>query len=364
MRKHLSVWSKGHPAATRHTETIDVILALRERAPWAVGRVLIEGAGIDPGSGWDAALQDVKVRDETDTSIDLDRLYQGYLSHVCCGEKSLRMYELAGWDADRLRAELKSNFSLNRLPRPRLKTDLRRAPLEGPKLVFAAHIEGTSVGVFATIRSYEERVEIDPNSLPIATRSTLPDFDELLAVRSVMYEAYGAIVVPDTANVAEVRVDAKVDETIHGINTFHQVMYSQLHHMSQSSAVISPVNLFGAIKSLYADKSEGIVSELSFATTTGSVKHEKMRSHESLRQETFHVGGVQALATDIEPFQISVRWRHQTAGSKRVTSPELSLRGSLSMIGSPSPQLHTAAIHKTGTFDEFHFVRDKLVKHA
>src|SRR5690606_32881010 len=113
---------------------------------------------------------------------------------------------------------------------------------------------------------------------------------------------------PSKTDVAEVSVDMFVDDTLHGMSDFHQKMYSQVHVFSSSKAVLSAMNLFGAIKSLYDAVDEGDVMELSFATTTGSVKTEKMRSRESLRKEKYHVGGIEALATEIEPYRIGVRW--------------------------------------------------------
>ena len=338
-------------------------MALRERAPWAIGRKILERVGLDAGHGWDAALDEIRFRDNFD-SVSLDELYHLFLQHVCCGEKSSRTFKLGSDNAQKLRVSLNENFALNRLSRPRIMQTLTKAHTTAPKLECAFHDSKATVGIFSSIRRFEERVPIQTSDMPEVAQGLFAGFDEIIAIRPVMYQAFGVIWLPDGTDLAEIRIDIMRDETVSAVGQFHQQMYSELHTRSGSSSIISPVNLFDAIKSLYNDKTEGNLMELSFATTTGSVKQERMRSHESLRQETYHVGGIEALSTEIEPFHIGVRWRRQQPGSKDVTAPELYLHGNLSQIGSPNPQLHTATIKKVFTYSDFDFVRNKIMEHA
>jgi hypothetical protein len=363
LASYLSIWSNGHAAASKKSEALEIILALRERAPWQVARRILERSGFEAGAGWDSAIADAKSRDDF-REVNIDELYSQYISHLCCGEKSLRRFNLGHENASRLRDYLRGQFGKKRVTRPRLRNSLLKAPLGDPELVCAFARDGATCGLFSTIRSFEERVEISPDQIPQGAFPSLAAFDELIAIRRVKYEAYGVIWILDDSDEAEIRIDTHVDDTSHGLADFHQRMYAQLHGRSGSKSVLSPINLFGAIKSLYDAKQEGILAELSFATTTGSVKQERMRSHASLRQETYHVGGVQALATEIEPFRIALRWRRQNALTKEVSSPELHLGGSLLMVSSASPELSTAAILRATSFDDFDFVHAKLLEHA
>lgn len=363
MISHLSVWQNGEASASKKSEILDIALALRERAPWSIARRILERVGLEAGHGWEAALDEIRFRDNFD-AISLDELYYLYFQHVCCGEKSTRLFKLGDSNAEVLRLNLKENFKLNRLKRPRILSSLAKAHVEPPQLECAFHDSNASVGVFSSIRRFEERVPIQTNDIPQAAQGVFAGFDEIIAIRAVMYQAYGVIWLPDNSDLAEVRIDIMRDETVNAVGQFHQQMYAELHSRSGSSSIISPVNLFGAIKSIYNDQTEGNLMELSFATTTGSVKQERMRSHESLRQETYHVGGIEALSTEIEPFHIGVRWRRQEPGVKTVTAPELYLHGNLSQIGTPNAQLHTASVKKVATYSDFDFVRDKLLEHA
>jgi hypothetical protein len=363
LAKHLSVWANGASIGSAKSEISDLVLALQERAPWPIARRYVGDAGIEAGLGWQQALDELSYLEDL-TKIDVDSLYQNYLAHVCCGEKSVRRFLLPAKLADTIRGALKSRGDIARLRRPRLKPALRRQKTSDPELVCVHRQAGGTYAIFSSIRSYEERHELKDDQIPQEARVAFEGYDEIIAITSVRYEAYSTIWVPDKRNIAEVSVDAFVDQSVHGVNDFHERMYIQLHKLTGATAVFSASNIFGAIKGIYDATAEGILSDLSFATTTGSIKHEKMRSHESLRQERYHVGGVEALATEIEPFRLGVFWRRQEPVTKEVTTPELHLVGTLAMLGSATPQLFTAGISRASGFDDFSFVRGKLDEYS
>ena len=114
---------------------------------------------------------------------------------------------------------------------------------------------------------------------------------------------------------------------------------------------------------MYEDENEGTVVELSFKTSTASIKNEKMRrTRLCLRDELYHKGGKDALGTKIEPFKVSIRWSFQH------DQPELTLagtsRGQQAANGQATGQLVTGAVIKNclGSVDYEH-VKARLVHH-
>ena len=187
----------------------------------------------------------------------------------------------------------------------------------------------------------------------------LQGYDELIAIRSIKYGAYGAIWLPDDEDTAEVRVDYRAGDTLHDLSSFHQLMYAALHAASGSAAVMQPRYLHDAIKSLYDAKGDGTVTDLAFSTTTGSVKNERMRSEQCLREETFHVGGRAALKTEIEPYKIGLNWALRVEGTDGFTYPQLFLDGNIN----DGNALLSATIRRATTHREYDWVRNKLIEH-
>jgi hypothetical protein len=357
MPGYLSVWRSASAHASKKTDLLALVDSYRDRIHWLPGKAVLERYGVPTANGWLNTIEEINLRDRLD-EVDLDGLYSAYVAHTCCGEKSVRFYDLGRTNALNLREYLESEDALNRLPQPLSRSSLRKAKVGPPALV---HVMRQGLGyyaVYATIRSREERIRISSDALPKDT-AIFQGYDELIAVRSVKYGAYGAIWVPDNGNTVEVRVDYRQGDTVHDLNSFHQLMYAALHTASGSASVIQPTYLHEAIKSLYDAKGDGVVTDLSFSTTTGSVKNERMRSAQCLRDETFHVGGRAALKTEIEPYKIGLNWALRVDGTKEFTYPQLFLDGNIN----DGNALLSATIRKANTYKEYDWVRDKLIEH-
>lgn len=355
---YLSVWRGGAPQASKKSDVLSIVRALQERIPWLLGRRVLELHGVPTGNGWENTFAEIGY-DDALKSVDVDGLYGSYLSHVRVGEKSVRFFDIGAANASTLRDYFKSRVSLNGLPLPRLKSSLKGAVSTDPELLCVVPDKGAYYGIYGAILRKEERVRLDKDAFPAAASTLLQGYDEFIAIRASMVQAFGVLWMPATGSVVEVRVDYPVHDSTQELNHFHQKMYAQLHASSGSHAVISPVYLHSAIKSLYDATGDGVVTDLAFATTTGSVKNERMRSSLCLREETFHVGGRKALKTEIEPYKIGLHWALPIPGTKQFTYPELFLDGNLH----DGTALVSATIRKATTIAEYDWVRNKLEEH-
>ncbi|RWN54141.1 hypothetical protein [Mesorhizobium sp.] len=321
----------------------------------------MEAHGVPVGHGWENTTAEIQAR-EGFKGVDLDGFYDAFIQHVCCGEKSVRMYDV-GSLIDSLRNDFAKATLPTRLPQPKRKAALFKANETDPELLCVVSKPDGLCGVFGAIRTHDQQTELKDDQVPEAVREALPSFDELIVVRASKFQSYGAIWLPAKGTVVEIRADHFVGHSLESALDFHQKLYEQLHAKSGSKAIVAPKDVFPAVKNLYGAVDEGIVMELAFATTTGSVKHERMRSKESLRKEVYHVGGKEALATDIEPFRLGVRWSREYLGTKRYNVPELHLEGSLSMVGSASAGLTKFTVRKAANEEDYNWVRDKLVEY-
>lgn len=320
----------------------------------------MEACGVPLGHGWENTIEEIKLR-ETFKGTNIDGLYAAFVEHVACGEKSVRMYDV-GDSIDAIRSALSDNLTLTRLPKPRLSKTLSKSNVTEPELVAVEQRADGLIVLYGAIRRHDEQVEVDVSKLPPVARAALPPFDDLIAVRATHFESYGAIRVPNRGTTIEVRCDHFVGHSQKSLAEFHQKMYAKLHQVSGSQTIIAPLELFSAVSNIY-NTDEGILAELGFVTTTGSVKHEKMRTKESLRKEVYHVGGKEALATEIEPFRLAVRWSRPYAGTRQYNAPELHLEGTLSMVGSTTPGMTKFSVRKAAGEDDFNWVRDKLLEY-
>lgn len=361
MSHHVSVW-RDAGAATSKSDLVDILRAMSERMPWQIARKVLDTYGVTVRQGWENTIHDLEIVDDL-RGIDIEGLHWTLVQHMCCGEKSVRIFELQTSSINTVRSNITAMSAASRLPRPKFRQALIKGRrTTAPTLLAVLREADGRYLVYGALRKQEEQVPIDVDKLPPAARDALPSFDELIALRATLYQAYGVMWVPDKGEQIEVRVDHLLGDSQQSLAEFHQQMYVHLHKMAKASSVFGPKELFPALKSLYEATDEGVVSELAFATTTGSTKHEKMRSKESLRKETYHVGGKEALSTDIEPYKLGVRWPVRF-GLKDFLYPELHLDGTLSMVGSLTPGLSRYTVRKAVRFEDYNWVRDKLLEY-
>lgn len=347
----------GTPFVDPTARILKLIELLRERASWYVAKKLLERHRVPVGNGWDNTIENVK---KSFGSTDVDGLMESYLEQVYYGEKSVRFYELGAANRDNI-LNFYSRFQTGPcLSLPLTGKTLQQAPQSDPTLVFVSKSSEGITAVYSSIRKHDERTRLSVSSLPVAAQKAMGDFEEIIGIQSRKVQSFDVVFVPFKGTMVEVRVDSLGGDNQDTLRTAHQHLYADIHSKSGSSQLISPVDLFAAIKPMYDDKNEGSVIELAFATTTGSIKHEKMRDKDAcLRKEVYHVNGKAALKADIEPYRIGLRWiladRNGVLGA-----PELFLEGRATMAAAKVAGLHSASIKRCRDAGEYIAIKKKI----
>lgn len=352
-------YNAGTPVSgDAQTHIIKILEVMRDRVPWYLARKIFKKFELPIGHGWSHTAE---ALNSVDTSkVDVRGLLNAYLDHICFGEKSVKFYKFADADIMQLRKSLENFPNPSFLPLPLSGSDLKKAPVSDPTLVYVRKERDGLTAIYSSVRSKDEQVRLQTSSLPDPARKAIGDFEEIIGIQSKRLQSYDVAWIPAHGNSVEIRNDHLAGETKETVSNAHQKIYADLHSRSGSHALVSPVDLFSAIKPIYDNENEGIIIELAFATSTGSVKHEKMRNHQDcLRREVYHVNGKKALKTEIEPYKLGVSWPIADAHGSDA-APELYLEGRVNMTGSTSPGLYVATIRKCQDSADYERVRSKL----
>ncbi|MGX9988826.1 hypothetical protein ACS4RR_006270 [Rhizobium sp. Z1P35] len=344
---------------------LDILKSLRDRTPWPVARRILQQIGVERSKGWDLTLERAdkaigRFESKEDDILEALRL------HAISGEKLASFYEVGAETMATIReraAEIvpPSNPFSESYPVTLSETALKGMPAG---LVLAA-VERTETGtglVFASARVVTVREPISLSSLGNEIASELDDYEEIIGVKTVSFQAFDVVWIPDKGSTMDVRVDFP-EGTLGEVALAARKLSVEAFESAIGVALPEPTNVFALIDRMYGDGSEGIVVELGFGTTTASIKREKMRRKKlDLRNETYHKGGKAALGTPIEPFKVSIIWR-RPVGPKLFSEPELSLNSNSRAAGSADPVLDRVVIRKCMGNDDFDYVRSRIAHH-
>ncbi len=351
-------YNAGTPFVDPTARLLKLVELFKDRAPWYVARKILVAHRVSPGHGWEHTVANIKA--SKNHNVDIDGLTRAFVEHVSFGEKSVRFYDLGSTGVQNLRQYYRSFSNPSSLPLPLSGQDLKKSALHDPTLAYVSEDSEGLTALYSSVRKTDEREKIDVSKLPAQTRQVFDDADQLIKIKSRKTQSYDAVFIPKVGDRVEVRVDYLQNDNQDSTTAAHHNVYSDIHSRSQSRSLVSPVDLFEAIKPIYDKSSEGIVIELAFATSTGSTKHEMMRDRQKcLRQEVYHVNGKAALVTDIEPYRLGVRWV-LTDGAGEIFTPELYLEGRATMVAAASPGLFTATIRKCRNSEDYALIRSKL----
>lgn len=344
---------------------LDTLKSLRSRTPWPVARRMLQQIGVERSKGWDLTLE------RADTSLEKfeskeDDILQALRMHAISGEKLASFYEVDAETMEQIRlkaAEIVPPSSpFSEIYPVALSEKALKEMRAG--LVLAA-VERTDSGtglVFASARVVTVREPIILSSLDGDLAAELDDYEEIIGVKTVRFQAFDVVWIPDEGSTIDVRVDFP-EGTLGEVALAARKLSVQAFETAVGVALPEPTNMFALIDRMYGDSSEGIVVELGFGTTTASIKREKMRRKKlDLRNETYHKGGKAALSTPIEPFKVSIIWR-RSLGPKLFSEPELSLNSNSRAAGSTDPVLDRVVIRKCMGNDDFDYVRSRIAHH-
>ena len=338
-----------------------LIKTMRGRVPFDTARKILEAHEVERGQGWDSTEQRF-MQDDLDDVV-LEALGVALKQHMLCGEKSTRLYRLNRTAMESLR-EAVGQVTVSRSGFQRAyPAQLDDADIGGHlRTPVLAAIEQNEDGVgliFASTRAFQKREQIDPSSLGEDAASALENFDEVIGISLKKYQAMDVVWVPHRGNYAEIRVDYPKGMHADTVEAAHNSTKLLFENALDGNALPNPINLFPLIKKIYDSANEGHVVELGFGTTTGSLKHEKMRRKGlCLRREIYHRGGKNALTTPIELFNLSVRWR-VTLGEV-ISHPELSLHGSARIFASANPTIYEMTVRGCVGSADYEHVRDRV----
>lgn len=340
--------------------------SLRARMPWQVGQKLLATMGLPRGQGWAKTVKRLSEKDPLVAQQE-SALQGALIEHYLSGEKLVRLFEVPADEMQVLRESLTaaeivpSAFSQHY---PDLAPKAELPPGLGKPVLVAVHAaEGGIAAIFASVRALVVREELDKSDLPQGMADALEDFDELVGVRHIKWQAMDVIWVPSEGNLIDLRVDSPIG--MH--QATGEVALDQLKDaMVRATGFVISVpakNLFPLIDRIYNADAEGLVVELAFGTSTASLKHERMRRRKTcLRQEAYHVGGKTALESEIEIHRLSVIWK-RPLGDERYSYPELTLNATARSAGAAVPLLTSAIVRDCIGREDFDHVRSKILEY-
>lgn len=346
---------------------------IRARLPFPLMQAHCAINNLPTAQGWDKLLMKLEEEGQGGTaqasqvSEALGRIFRETIS---VGTRAVKVFKLRSDEAQRIATCLaacnpeESPF-LETYPKPIASNALAALP-PGIFLCDVGQQEQdhSMTLVFCGRRILEER--------EARTRAQLGDavldqfgwnqYDEFVFVRRRYVQSFEIVRIDVGRSLLELRV-----EDHSGIDTGTALEQLQVKvngilapHFGMQLPLITPINLFPAIKSLYDDQTAGIVVELGFTTATGSSKHEKMRSSRAdLRHELFHVGGKAAVNGILTPFRVAVRW---VDDDPRIHE-EVLLPGSIRMLSSTHPHLDHLVISGALTEEKMQETLQRVVDH-
>lgn len=344
-------------------EVEKILRGIRARAPWrSAASVMLKAAGIHVGHGFDdtfPALLKPKALAEDVTAELEDRL----IEHMISGEKSLRLYKKQKSTADALVAKASSKKTgTHRLVGsfPGVLTESELAEFGDLPPQFCKYIErddGHAL-IFVGVRSYQERVELAPESLK-ASAAQQHEFESIIGIVNRRRQVYDAIWIPKKGSHMIVAADYPKS----AISEFASASHIALERMLHREGGVEPeaINLWPAVDGLY-DAQEGEVVELGFVTDDDSVKHLKARQGKKcLRKDAYHAAGSEVVGDSLQPFKLAVAWKRVADGV--TTHPEVLLPGTSKLIFGVNPVLLDAVFRNGLSVGDMNFVISKLTPH-
>ena len=314
---------EGATEAQLKKELLSYLEALRSRQecyPYTIVRARLNAAKMPTATGWPPLL--VKYNElvaSKDRLIECrDEIRAIYLDSLLVGTRAVSVFKVTPQEAQIASegvgalVDAASEFAV-RFPLPLSDSKIRRASFNGVFCHVIAHPDG-SVRVFVCCkRAFRKREAIDLNVLDGSARSALEGYDEVIGVRNGFVQAFDSIVFRPSAGTVEVHIDMSCRLTRDDFSVARNFYTDRLNGLfgerfGNEKWLLLPENFFPLISKLYARK-DGFVNSLGHATTTNSIKEERMRGRKSdLRHEQFHEKGMEAIHGNTDEYSIKKGW--------------------------------------------------------
>lgn len=341
-----------------------MVAILRARAPWRnVARVGLKSLGLPVGQGWEDTIPDLLAPNAL-SPVQLAGLENMVLEHLVVGEKSLRIYKVGRQAIDKLAAagankRRSSHPVAADFPASPAESDLASAGSVPPKFGrFLPSQEGDAL-VFAGVRSYQQRVQLSPDSIK-ASAAGDRDFESIIGVVNRWRMTYDAVWLPKNGKYVYVLADYPADSTADFPVQSHIALERMLS--KELGADLDPVDVFPAVAGLY-DAPDGEVVELGFITDDDSVKHLKARQGKKcLRKDGYHDAGATFVGNALLPFKVAVRWR-RVLKAGLIVQPEILLPGTSRTIYGVNSKLYDCVLRNCLSLRDLHLIQSKLSPH-
>lgn len=343
----------------------EILHAMRRRVDWSDARKMLQAAGYATGQGWAKSIDKIIANHD---DAEIGRLQDCLIEHNLCGEKFTKLYPILDADRQKLESAI-ATFPLatsqSQATYPNSLIDEELAKESAALQVIAVETSEDGIGlVLSSIIALKVREEISFEEFdePDEMRKK---FDEVVGLTFKKVQLLSVIWLPHHRNYLEVRTDYRsglTEPLIHGL-------HSTLKKFIEDSLNVKlgkPVNLWPAVRKFYDDDKDGIVTEITFSTSTSGIKNEKMvkRGNERLdqRKELYHLAGKKALPIDISVYRIAVEWMFSVEGIIYTPSLALSASGPSAMAGENSPVISGVLVGNCLRAADYEFVIDRLGK--
>lgn len=332
---------------------------------WTSAKKILQANGISTSHGWDSTLTKFETSGQ---QIDLGSLEDALVEHLLCGEKYTKLYAVD----PALRKAIQSKLvgaEISDAPAaksyPYLMPEEELAKGTGDMAVVRVESNEDGVGLLlSSVFWVKTREEIAFNEFddPAGMKAR---FEEIIGLKRQPVQMFHVIWMPHDRDFLEVRVDfprGTPEADVHGI---HSVLRSTVNDWSIVK-LDKPVNLFPAVRPFYEDATEGTVTQMTFQTTTGGIKDEKMprrRVNADQRTEAYHVAGKGAVEA-IAIYRITVEWGFHEDAVTYMPSLILSASGPAGDGAGGSPIISGAQINNCVRVTDYEFVIDRLGKKA
>ncbi|WP_424972819.1 hypothetical protein [Dinoroseobacter sp. S76] len=331
---------------------------------WTNARMLLRMGGVATGHGWDQTLKKVE---ETGVEVEYGKLEDCLVEHLLCGEKFTKLYPVDPSQRSALQAKI-VEAELSEAPAakayPYLVPDDVLSDGTGDLNVVRVESNEDGVGIlFSSLLWVKTREEISFEDFgqPEDMRGR---YEEVIGLARRPVQMYHVVWLPHHRDFLEVRVDSPRGIVEADIHALHSRLKDEVNSWGVASLEGS-VNLFPAVRPFYDDATEGTVTQMTFQTTTGAIKDEKMprrRRDADQRTEAYHVAGKEAVDA-IAIYRITVEWGFREDDLTFIPSVTLAASGP-SGGNSKDPLISGALIKNCVRASDYEFAIERLGKKA
>ncbi|WP_186125057.1 hypothetical protein [Burkholderia gladioli] len=361
----------GATEAELKNDIMTVLDALRARQDCYSFRLVaaqLKSAKMPTAVGWPPLLE--KFHDMVASRERLiecrNEIRRIYLNSLVAGTRSVSIFEVSKGEAAIAAKGVaalidgSSDFA-KAFPLPVSNENLRKAGFNGVFCAILNYPDGSVRLIACCRRAFRTREEIDVANFEGDARVALEGFDEIIGVRSGFVQGFDSILIRPNLGVVEIQIDIACRLTRDDFAKARNFYADRLNALfgekfNNDKWLLLPKNFFPLISKLYTS-ADGYVNSLGHATTTRSIKDERMRGRRSdLRKETFHDKGMAAILGATDEYSIRKGW--DTADGER--TPTVQISGHFSIAGGDDVRISYAIIDGCVDEEDFAMVMSKL----